>query len=152
MDVEPPKIKDFWTSTVLALATTGGIILDVSKRKYQIIISTINSHDVSRKGELDFQSFIVTKAELNQLLAEVLEVQSQVDSMISQVEKEKKEKDKEDEKKTRNKKTLEKKKTKRVFPPPPHNLPEDACSVEEPMQCEGDVVDYDNDIDKIGDV
>jgi len=149
--MEPPKIQDYWTSTVLALATTGGIILDVSKCKYQIIVSTLNSQDASRKGELDFQTFIVTKAELNKLLAEVLEVQNQVDSMIDQVEKEKKDKEKEDEKKSKNKKTLEKRKTKRVFPPP-HNLPEDACSVEEPMQCEGDVVDYDNDIDKIGDV
>ncbi len=153
--MEEPKIQDYWSSVVLALATTGGIILDVSRRKHQIIISAITSNDFSKSGELDFQTFTVSTLELNKVLAEATEFQQQVESMVEQVDKEKKEEKEREDKKTKTRtarvsKAVEKKMTKRVFPPVPHNLPDDACSVDDPLECDGDVIDYDNDGDKIG--
>jgi hypothetical protein len=152
------NLQDNWATVVLALATTGGIILDLSPKKHQIIISAIGSKDNIQKGELDYLYFTVSASDLKKILSEARELQREVETMVDEMDKEK-------ETPCKNKPavkvktakvvkttTLEKRKAKRIYPPIPQNVPDDIRSVEEPepIQMEGDVIDYDDDIDKIG--
>jgi len=80
------NIYDNWSSIVLALATTGGIILEASSRKRKIIISTMSSHSPDQSGELEFQEFIVSISELKKILSEASDLQAEVNQMVQEVD------------------------------------------------------------------
>lgn len=86
-------IKENWNTVVLALATSGGIVHDVgSKRRIFVrlpIKSEIEPDGKIQTVEMMFDSFLVTTSQLNQIYCAVVDLQRQVDEMISDREKEK---------------------------------------------------------------
>ena len=116
------NIDDVRNSIIISLATCGGIITDVSKNSVRLVVTFQNTDKTDPDKEI-FNTFIIPRRVLWQLLAEAAELHTQIDEMVSEEEMKKREEEnkkelehqkKEADKKKRAKDARDAKKRKQV--------------------------------------